>query len=359
MLPLLLALGGAGAAAAALPTSLPDGANHLEIMMIYGMGPYNLGQQTLGKQGGIKGQRPWATHLPYGLFADQVEAYKTYKVPSFYGDMSSPFTNPVGASKIFLRGDQCKPASYPVCHLGPEWETALEMLVHRDIQPGLANGTLSGVFLGDELCCEDMPTRTGMECWESVIAPVADKLRAMLGSKALIYTNECGGEPMFNSTMIKNGWKIPASLDFISTDLYAGWLPPGTKCPDADKCPWDCSDHAPCCNTSGLCPQHSTDPAVTEIAAQKAFYEKQLIPAMHPHQKILTVPGTFGCHDVDADGRKSPMTNASSAKNVLAKLDAWMKYALSEPRIIGINPWCVIGDSRSLPRCHACVLHTD
>ena len=62
------------------------------------------------------------------------------------------------------------------------------MLVHRDIQPGLANGTLSGVFLGDEICCEDMPTRTGMECWESVIAPVADKLRAMLGSKALIYT---------------------------------------------------------------------------------------------------------------------------------------------------------------------------
>ena len=54
--------------------------------------------------------------------------------------------------------------------------------------------------------------------------------------------------------------------------------------------------------------------------------------------------------DVDADGRKSPMTNATSAKNVLAKLDAWMKYALSEPRIIGFNPWCVIGDSRSLPR---------
>jgi hypothetical protein len=63
-----------------------------------------------------------------------------------------------------------------------------------------------------------------MECWETVIAPVADKLRAMLGDKGIIYTNECGGEPMFNSTMIKNGWKIPASLDMVSTDACEATL---------------------------------------------------------------------------------------------------------------------------------------
>jgi hypothetical protein len=33
------------------------------------------------------------------------------------------------------------------------------------------------------------------------------------------------------------------------------------------------------------------------------------------------------------------MSNASSSAAVLAKLDAWMKYALTEPRIIGFNPW--------------------
>lgn len=37
------------------------------------------------------------------------------------------------------------------------------MLAARDIKPGLANGTLVGVFLGDELCCEDTVERTGME----------------------------------------------------------------------------------------------------------------------------------------------------------------------------------------------------
>jgi hypothetical protein len=129
-------------------------------MMIYGMGPYNLGQQTLGKQGGVKGKPPWVTQLPYGLFADQVgfiyayirlslfstaqplyarfpiifgtcfskltigcyptdqvEAYKTYKIPSFYGDMSSPFTSPVGASGLINPrgpGGRMGPPSHPL-----------------------------------------------------------------------------------------------------------------------------------------------------------------------------------------------------------------------------------------------------
>ena len=332
MMPLMLAVG------VWLMGTCRASAPHLEINMIYGMGSYGLGQMTLGKQGGGTSKTPWVTHLPYGTFADQVQAYKAYKIPSFYGDMSSPYTSPLGASKIFLRGGACTPASYPVCHLGPQWEETLELLVQRDIKPGIENGTLAGVFLGDELCCEDMPTRTGMECWETVIAPVADKLRALLGKgNGKIYTNECGGEQMFNSTMIKNGWKMPASLDIVSTDAYSGWLPPGAKCPDADKCPW--SPSQPCFNTSGLCPQGSTDPAVSEVSGMKTFIDKSIIPAMHPHQRFLAVPGTFGCHALDANNITSPMSNASSAAAVVAKLDAWMKYARTEPRIIGFNPW--------------------
>ena len=48
------------------------------------------------------------------------------------------------------------------------------MLANRDIIPGMANGTLLGVFLGDELCCEDTSARSGMECWDTVLRPVAD-----------------------------------------------------------------------------------------------------------------------------------------------------------------------------------------
>lgn len=212
--PLLLWLAAALMAAA---LSRPD-APHLEIMAFYGMGPYNLEQMTKGQDGGGASKTPWVTHMIEGKFADQVKVFKDHKIPSFYGDMSSKYEVPEGASKIFLREKDCQPASYPVCHLGPQWEATLEMLAERDMKPGLANGTLVGVFLGDELCCEDTSERTGMECWDTVIAPVADKLRALLGPKALIYTNECGGQAMWNSTAIANGWKIPASLDIVSTD---------------------------------------------------------------------------------------------------------------------------------------------
>ena len=167
-------------------------AGHLEIMSFYGMSAYNLGQMKLGKQGGGGSKTPWVTHMLEGSFAEQVQVYREFKIPSFYGDMSSHWESPTAAAKIFLRGAECTPPSYPVCRLGSEWEPTLEALVSEEIGPGLANGTLVGVFLGDELCCEDTAERTGMQCWESVIAPVADKLRSLLGPKALIYTNECG-----------------------------------------------------------------------------------------------------------------------------------------------------------------------
>lgn len=109
--------------------------------------------------------------------------------------------------------------------------------------------------------------------WDTVIKPVADKFRALLGQDALICklqptrimivvqnllngwgsfaafadTNECGGEQMWNSTAIANGWKIPASLDIVSTDYYAGWLPTGTACPKSGKCAYCPS--CPCFNT--------------------------------------------------------------------------------------------------------------
>ena len=50
------------------------------------------------------------------------------------------------------------------------------MLANRDIIPGIKNGTLLGVFLGDELCCEDTSARSGMECWDTVLRPVADAI---------------------------------------------------------------------------------------------------------------------------------------------------------------------------------------
>ena len=63
------------------------------------------------------------------------------------------------------------------------------MLAARDVRPGLANGTLVGVFLGDELCCEDTAERTGMECWETV------RVRGQTSSR----TNFIRGSPRGNN----------------------------------------------------------------------------------------------------------------------------------------------------------------
>jgi hypothetical protein len=240
--------GGSGTSSSIGAGGGSGGGDHLEIMAFYGMGVYNINQMAAGKQGGGPEKKPWITHLTEGLYSDQVRMYKDYKIPSFYGDLSSRYEHPETAAHVFMREKQCSPPSYPVCHLGSKWEETIEMLAERDIKPGMANGTLVGVFLGDELCCQDTSERTGMECWDTVIAPVADKFRALLGPKALIYTNECGGEAMWNSSAIKSGWKIPASLDIVSVDYYAGWLPAGTKCPKATKC--SSCPSCPCFNTT-------------------------------------------------------------------------------------------------------------
>ena len=87
--------------------------------------------------------------------------------------------------------------------------------------------------------------------------------------------------------------QVPASLDLISVDYYAGWLPSNATCPLASKCA-TCPS-CPCFNQSGVCPPGATDPPGSEVTFMKAFIEGRMLPAMQPHQNVLAVPGTFGC----------------------------------------------------------------
>ena len=86
------------------------------------------------------------------------------------------------------------------------------------------------------------------------------------------------------------------------------------------------------------------------------FIERSMLPAMHPHQRILAVPGTFGCHAVDLYNQTTPMSNASSEAAVVEKLSAWLAFAEEEERIIGFKCVCPVHPppsatgSRSVPR---------
>ena len=59
---------------------------------------------------------------------------------------------------------------------------------------------------------------------------------------------------------------------------------------------------------------------------------------MAPHQQVLLVPGTFGCTNLSATGRKAGLQTAQ-AGNVVAKLEGLFSWAKTEPRVGGFLPW--------------------
>lgn len=57
-------------------------------------------------------------------------------------------------------------------------------MMHEEFAPLYANGTYSGVFLGDEICCAGVPLAD--------LQQVLTMLRSLVGPDAILYTNECG-----------------------------------------------------------------------------------------------------------------------------------------------------------------------
>lgn len=117
-------------------------------------------------------------------------------------------------------------------------------------QPLIANKTMVGVFFGDEICCGGVPLAN--------LTTVVSRTRAVLGPDAILYTNECHELASWDA--------VPADLDLISIDAYAGYLP-GTK-------------------------------GTAEVALVRTFYETVLYPKMQPHQQAMLVPGYFACSNL-------------------------------------------------------------
>ena len=79
----------------------------------------------------------------------------------------------------------------------------------------------------------------------------------------------------------------------------------------------------------------------------RARYEA-LFPRLHPHQSVLIVPGVFGC-DVHHDSKAMCPWNhgawntsrrlAAQSETLVAKLQAYWRWVLTEPRVAGFNPY--------------------
>jgi len=172
--------------------------------------------------------------------------------------------------------------------LFPAWSSETDKFV-TELQPGIKNGTYAGVFMGDEICCSGTPLAN--------LTAVANKLRAGLGSTAVIYTNEC--------SEIHEWDTVPDALDYISIDFY--------------------DEH----NTNGT----------GECDKDRQFYEQIIYPKMKPHQGVLLVPGVFASDPVHCQAGNVSCPLDQQAVQVVAKLEAMFAWAKEDARVAGFNPW--------------------
>lgn len=166
--------------------------------------------------------------------------------------------------------------------LGKDWRASLDELM-AELKPLFANGTLVGIFLGDEINCAGVPYADLDALASGVKASAAAH---GIEPAPIVYTNECRVVEKWNAT--------PAALDILSIDIY---------------------DYK---NTSN------------EVPLAKATYEKYIFPILRPHQGAMVVPGTFWCTESSA---------ASQDAGMAAKMGDYFAWLKQETRLIGLNPW--------------------
>lgn len=206
-----------------------------------------------------------------------------------------------------------------VC-LPNDWGLQLDAF-EETVAPFVENGTVVGIFLGDEKICGGVPLRNYTavlahlraafgQCDCSLTVSVDECFSCSprcdcgmyvgAGKSVLLYGNECG------NTI--GGGELPAELDLFSFDVY-----------DAQ-------------NTDGA----------NEVALARSIAEKTIFPQLAPHQKLLLVPGVYGntpaaCEK--AGGSAAVCSLDAQAVQVVKKLDGFFEWAKAEERIAGFNPW--------------------
>lgn len=200
--------------------------------------------------------------------------------------------------------------SCPVGGLVPGWDKALSK------QLALAsnyfkNGTLKGVFLGDELVSHGVPV--------SAQRAAAELVKRTLGDSAFVYANENARafDPQyhFNGSYVYNGG-IPDALDIVSIDAYC----------------FRSKNSSTVCGQT-LADQHNLHDyrnGATEPVVVRRFYKEFIYPLLRPHQAVAVVPGLFGDGTVPVAAQE-PFLNA--------KLDGYWDWATQDSLVVMLNPY--------------------
>jgi hypothetical protein len=235
-------------------------------------------------------------------------AFREYRLPGMYGELpgcGEGGPEPKGCGKAVwhrCEGPGCAPPRN-YSGLDRNWRQNIAAIA-ATLRPAVAAGTVSAVFLGDELVCHGVPFAN--------FSAVARTLRQELGPKVLLLANDCGHDYTWSKGPY--GWpSIPPELDLVSADLY------------------NASDG---------------DAEAHEIII---FYERYVIPKLRGSQQAVFVPGTFGC------GPKFGTSFAEQQAQVVAKLDVLFEYAKRNPKTGGFFGWKILArpsfERGNCPRC--------
>eukprot|EP00823_Brevimastigomonas_motovehiculus_P006878 TRINITY_DN589_c0_g1_i1.p1 TRINITY_DN589_c0_g1~~TRINITY_DN589_c0_g1_i1.p1 ORF type:complete len:305 (+),score=51.74 TRINITY_DN589_c0_g1_i1:102-1016(+) len=223
---------------------------------------------------------------------DQVRDAKAHGLNVLWNCEGTLFTtNPDDKNRVILRSD-----------FVARWNSAKPI-----VQQYLANGTIFGIFFGDELIWSGLPYADFRQAIHLV--------RSSFPSNFVLYYNEAWPVFSVNKNIF---WEdahyttVPTELDWVSTDFY----------PDVVG--------------------SSFYPNVTNL------YEKFIYPRMSANQKVLYVPPGYAT--VNDPARFCGQADCSAVMMKWAN-DAF-EYADKDTRWIGLNPWHWISYSAS-PRHHS------
>ena len=133
-------------------------------------------------------------------------------LPTFWGDSCFP-----GATNCSGRGGPVQGPTGCLVNggcweLAEDWQAAVDAEALK-LEPLIANGTVVGIFVGDEMVCNGLPFAN--------FTALVTRIRAAVGPDTKLWANECCGTVAGAKGGAGEWLHVPPELDYVSYDCYS------------------------------------------------------------------------------------------------------------------------------------------